>query len=56
MLKRLMGSKTFYLCLAGILTAIGTADAGEIGWGEAAKLIAEAVAVIFVRDGIAKGK
>jgi hypothetical protein len=54
MFQRLLKTKTFWVALAGICTAIGVAVSGEITWLEAAKLIGEGILVLCVRDGIAK--
>jgi hypothetical protein len=54
MLKRLLKTKTLWMTLAGVATAIGVAVAGEISWTEAFKLIGEGVLVLCIRDGIAK--
>lgn len=56
MAKRLVGSKTAWVAVAGIATAIGAYVGGEIGLQEAVKACFLGLGTLFLRDGIAKGK
>ncbi len=56
MLSRLKTSKAFWAAVGGILIAVGMGFNGQMEWEMVARTCFDAVLVIFVRDGIAKGK
>lgn len=54
MVSRLLNSKTFWVGISGIVTAIGTYVAGEISLTILLQTTFMGLIAIFLRDGIAK--
>lgn len=55
-ITRLIKTKSFWVALGGILTAVGTALAGHITWKEALEAVWAGFVVMAARDAYAKGK
>lgn len=56
MWTRLRGSKSFWLAVSAVATAVCLGMAGELAWSDVAWRAVEAAGLIFVRDGVAKSK
>lgn len=56
MFDRLKTSKAAWTALGGAVTAVSMAWSGQLPWDQALELTWTAFMVVFVRDGIAKGR